>query len=515
MHLTSGLQRAVQQKPDCVATIFRGRRRTWREVAGRVARLAAALQTHGLAKGDRVGMLAQNSDRYLEYVLGTWWAGGVVNPVNARWSVPEIVYSLDDCDTGILLVDDAHWHHVQHIRERARRAPVVIHVGDGPAPDGVDSFEKLIEESHPVDDAGRGGNDLASIMYTGGTTGLSKGVMQTHLNLWSSAMQRLASAPALPGVATLQVAPLFHMAGLGRAIIQWIAGESRVILPAFDAGEVLRAIREESIGELQLVPTMIEAVLAHPDASSTSFASVKRLTYGASPISAALLERVIANLPGVELINSYGLTEACSNVCASVPGDHDEAGRRSGLYRSVGPCGPAVLVKIVDEAGREVPRGTVGEIIVRGPNITPGYWNKPEETAKALRNGWLHTGDGAYMNEAGYLFIVDRLKDMIVSGGENVYSAEVENAIAQHPAVAACAVIGVPHEKWGEAVHAVVVPKPGMTMGADEIREHCRQFIAGYKCPKSVEFRTELPLSAAGKVLKRELRAERLSGCWR
>ncbi|MCY1425089.1 Long-chain-fatty-acid--CoA ligase [compost metagenome] len=193
-------------------------------------------------------------------------------------------------------------------------------------------------------------------------------------------------------------------------------------------------------------------------------------------------------------------------MSSNLPDGHTEAARASGRSRSVGRGGFGVLVKVVDEHGREVPRGTVGEVIVRGPNVMQGYWNKPEETAKALRNGWLHTGDGAYMDEQGYLFIVDRLKDMIVSGGENIYSAEVENVIARHPAVAMCAVIGVPHEQWGEAVHAVVVCKPGMSLDEQAVRAHCRESIAGYKCPKSVEFRSELPLSGAGKVLKRDLR---------
>jgi long-chain acyl-CoA synthetase len=506
MYLTSGIHRAVQQKRDEVATVFQGRRRTWAELADRVARLAAALRAQGMESGERVAMLAANSDRYLEYVLATWWGGGVINPVNIRWSDAEIAWSLDDCDARILLVDDAHLPRVDALCALLRRKPVLVHVGDGPPPEAMISFDILIESHAPVEDANRGGHDLASIMYTGGTTGLPKGVMQTHLNLWSSAMQRLSEMPALPGAPVLHAAPFFHMAGLGRAIMQWIAGEPQCILGGFDAGEVLKAIREESVGEIQLVPTMIQAVLDHPDFATTDFSRVKRLTYGAAPISGALLERVIAGMPGVGLINSYGLTEACSNVCANPPSNHDEAGRRSGLYRSVGRCGTAVRVKIVDEAGCEVSHGTVGEIIVRGPNITPGYWNRPEETAKALRNGWLHTGDGGYMDEAGYLFVVDRIKDMIVSGGENVYSAEVENAIAQHPAVAACAVIGVPHEKWGEAVHAVVVLKPGHVVSADAIRDHCRRFIAGYKCPKTVEFRDALPLSAAGKVLKRDLR---------
>ncbi|CAG2156475.1 long-chain-fatty-acid--CoA ligase [Cupriavidus numazuensis] len=506
MHLTLSLQRAAQLTPARTATVFQGRLRTYGEMADRVARLAAGLRAQGMAPGDRVAMLSLNSDRYLEYFMGTWWGGGVVNPVNIRWSVPEMVYSLDDCDTRILIVDDHHLPLVDAIRAASRSVAVVIHAGEREAPAGMLSFEALIASSEPVEDAGRGGGDLASVMYTGGTTGFPKGVMQTHMNLWSSGMQRLAEAPPVRDAAVLHATPFFHVAGLGRAIVQWLAGESHAIIPSFDAADVLRAIRDDGVAEIQLVPTMIQATLAHPDFAITDFSRVRRLTYGASPISIALLEEVITRLPGVELSHSYGLTEACPSVSSNPPANHGEAGRRSGLYRSVGRGGPAVLVKIVDEAGNEVSRGTVGEIIVRGPNIMAGYWNKPEETAKALRNGWLHTGDGGYMDEQGYLFIVDRIKDMIVSGGENVYSAEVENVIARHPAVAACAVIGVPHDKWGEAVHAVVVVRAGMALGAEEVRRYCRKFIAGYKVPKTVEFREALPLSGAGKVLKRELR---------
>jgi long-chain acyl-CoA synthetase len=219
-----------------------------------------------------------------------------------------------------------------------------------------------------------------------------------------------------------------------------------------------------------------------------------------------MVEQVLAKLPDIELSHSYGLTEACPVVSSNLPCNHTPEARISGLSRSVGRGGLGVNVKIVDPQGQEVPRGTVGEIIVRGANIMQGYWNKPEETARALREGWLYTGDAAWMDEQGYLFIVDRLKDMIVSGGENVYSAEVENVLARHPAVAMSAVIGIPHAQWGEAVHAVVVRKPGARVDEEQLRLHCREFIAGYKCPKSVEFRDELPLSAAGKVLKRELR---------
>ena len=506
MYMTQCLQRTLQQNPDQLATVFGDRRRTYRQFGDRVARLAGTLQNLGMAAGDRVGMLALNSDRYLEYIMGVWWGGGVLNPVNIRWSVPEIVYSLDDCSTGILIVDEHFAPLAEQIRRSARHAPRFIYAGEGEVPVGMLGFEQLIGQIAPVEDAGRGGEDLACIMYTGGTTGFPKGVMQSHLNLWSACMPRMVDMPPIRDGRLLHVAPLFHVAGMARALIQFMAGESHVLLSNFDAAQVLQVIERERITETLLVPTMILALLAHPDFDRHDLSSLKRLTYGASPSAGEMVEQVLARLPDLELSHSYGLTEACPVVSSNLPCNHTPQARKSGLSRSVGRGGLGVNVKIVDPQGQEVARGMVGEIIVRGPNIMQGYWNKPEETAKALRDGWLFTGDGAYMDEQGYLFIVDRLKDMIVSGGENVYSAEVENVLARHPAVALCAVLGVPHEQWGEAVHAVVVRKPGAKVDAEQLRRYCREFIAPYKCPKTVEFRDELPLSAAGKVLKRELR---------
>ncbi|MFK0087309.1 long-chain-fatty-acid--CoA ligase [Pseudomonas sp. NPDC090755] len=506
MYLTQGLQRAIQQTPDRIVTICGERRRTFAEFGERVARLAGALQHLGMHAGDRVSMLAVNSDRYIEYIYGTWWAGGVLNPVNIRWATAEIVYSLDDCDTRLLLVDDHFLPLVEGIRATARHAPVCIYVGDGQVPQGMLDYESLLAAAEPVADAGRGGEDLACIMYTGGTTGFPKGVMQTHLNLWSACLQRLAEVHQTRDQRDLHVMPLFHIAGLARIVCSFMIGSTQVIVPTFDAGEVLRLLEEEQVSDAILVPTMILGLLAHPDFSRRNLQHLQRMTYGASPSVGAMIEQVVAKLPHLALSHSYGLTEACPIVSTNPPHNHSPQARKSGLVASVGRGGLGVLVKIVDEQGEEVPRGTVGEIIVRGPNIMQGYWNKPEETAKALRDGWLYTGDGGYMDPQGYLFIVDRLKDMIVSGGENVYSAEVENVLARHPAVALCAVIGVPHPQWGEAVHAVVVCKPGVEASEEAIRTHCREYIASYKCPKSVEFRDALPLTGAGKVLKRDLR---------
>ncbi|NNN24576.1 long-chain-fatty-acid--CoA ligase [Pseudomonas nitroreducens] len=506
MYLTQGLQRSLQQTPDKIVTVFGARRRTFREFGERVARLAGALQQLGMVADDRVSMLALNSDRYLEYIQGTWWGGGVLNPINIRWAVPEVVYSLDDCNTRFLLVDDYFLPMVEGIRAQVRNAPIFIYAGEKSAPEGMLDYEILLAAAEPVADAGRGGEDLACIMYTGGTTGFPKGVMQTHLNLWSGCIQRMAEIHMSADERNLHVMPLFHVAGLARSICCFIAGSPHVVTSTFEAGEILALMEREAITDSILVPTMILALLNHPDFQVRDLSQFKRLSYGASPTAGEMIEQVMAKLPQLELSHSYGLTEACPIVSTNPPENHGLEARKTGLIRSVGRAGLGVNVMIVDEQGVEVPRGTVGEIIVRGPNIMQGYWNKPEETAKTLRNGWLYTGDGAYMDEQGYLFIVDRLKDMIVSGGENVYSAEVENIVARHPEVLMCAVIGIPHAQWGEAVHAIVVRKPGAKVTEDELRAYCREYIAGYKCPKSLEFRETLPMTGAGKILKRDLR---------
>ena len=506
MYLTQGLHRMLQQQPNALATVFRDRRHTYAQLSDRVAHLAGALQQLGMQTGDRVGLLGLNSDRFLEYFLATWWGGGVVNPVNIRWSVPEIVYSLDDCDTRILMIDDTFLPMAEGIANSARVKPLLIHIGEGPTPEGMLAYEQLIRDAVPVDDAFRGGDDLASIMYTGGTTGRPKGVMQSHMNLWTASIARIADVPVPADALTLHIAPMFHLAALSRVILLSLLGLPSIFVPAFDAVAVMQTIERERITETLIVPTMLQALIMHPDFAKYDLSSLKSLTYGASPIAVPLLELALKALPNVEFTQGYGMTEAAPPISASGPENHNAEAIANGRLRSAGRPGLGVTVRIVDEQGREVPRGTVGEIIVRGPNIMLGYWNKPEETAEALRDGWMHTGDGAYMDDEGFIYIVDRFKDMIVTGGENVYSGEVESAIASHPAVAACAVIGVPCQQWGEAVHAVIVLKPGTHTASTDIIEHCRQQIAGYKTPKTVEFRDALPLSGAGKILKRDLR---------
>ncbi len=267
-------------------------------------------------------------------------------------------------------------------------------------------------------------------------------------------------------------------------------------------------VQRYRVSDVLLVPTMIQMLVDHPAIAQYDLNSLKSIIYGASPISDAVLKRALAALPEVAFVQAYGMTEL-SPLATILPAYyHSSAGREADKLRSAGRACCHMELKIVDADDNEVPRGTTGEIVARGPNVMQGYWNKPVETDAALKGGWMHTGDGAYMDEDGFVYVVDRMKDMIISGGENIYSTEVENAVAQHPAVMVCAVIGIPSDEWGESVHAVIVPKPDVEseVGLEEIQEHCRKLIAGYKIPRSMEFRDSLPLSGAGKVLKTELR---------
>ena len=507
MYLTQSLHRAVQQHPERAAVRFGVREYSYREFGERVARLAGALQNLGLRDGGRVAMLALNSFRYLEYQMAVPWAGGVLNPCNIRWSPSEIAYSLNQSGSTLLLVDDIFVPMVQQLRREASLACHVIYCGDGPVPEGMQGYEQILAQASPVPDAVRRGEDLAGIFYTGGTTGFPKGVMLSHNNLCSSGLANVAEGLVTSGGVYLHAAPMFHLADLGMGIAQWLQGNTHAILPSFDPEAVLDALSRYAVTDVMLVPTMIQMMVDHPAAQTRrDLSALRNLIYGASPISEAVLDRAMAALPGVSFVQAYGMTELSPVATINPACNHTQEGRKLGKLRSAGRASYGVEVRIVDADGAEVPRGTVGEVVVRGANVMQGYWKHPEQTATALRDGWLFTGDGAWMDEDGYIYIADRLKDMIISGGENVYSAEVENALAQHPAVAMCAVIGVPDARWGEAVHAVVVTKPGHGVAAESLISHCRSLIAGYKCPRSIEWRDALPMSGAGKVLKTSLR---------
>ena len=512
MYLTQGLHRAVQRHPQQIATICGSRQHSYAQYADRVARLAGALQTLGMGKGDRVGMLGFNSDRYLEFFFGTWWGGGAVNPVNIRWSAAEIAYTLDDCDTRILLVDEQFKAMATDLRSRSKALQSVVYIGDGDTPDGMLNYETLLQAAAPVADAGCNGNDLAGVMYTGGTTGFPKGVMLSHDSLCANALAALGAGMTRGDGRALLIAPMFHMAAGTMMLAHAAAGGTFVIAPMFTPLGTLQVVQQHRVTHLLLVPTMIQLATDHPDAGQYDLSCVEMLVYGGSVISEAVLQRAMLRFPNAGFLQAYGMTELSPCATYLSPADHRGESGKAGLLRSAGRATLTTEVRVVDADGKEVPLGTVGEVAVRGPNTMLGYWNKPDLTAAVLRNGWMRTGDGGRMDEDGYLYIVDRMKDMIVSGGENVYSAEVENALAQHPAVAASAVIGIPSDAWGEAVHAVVVLKAGVVATEQELSAHCHQLIASYKCPRSVEFREALPMTGAGKLQKTELRKAHWAG---
>ncbi|MGJ7509763.1 long-chain-fatty-acid--CoA ligase [Variovorax sp. GT1P44] len=512
MYLTQSFHRAISTRPGAIASVYRDRRRTFAQMGDRVARLAGALRKLGLQPGDRVGMLALNSDRYLEYYMAVYWAGCAVNPANIRWSAAEIAFSLDDCDTRVLIVDDQFAPMVPELLRRSVALRTLIHAGDGATPEGMLSYETLIAESEPAEDAGRGGSDLAGVFYTGGTTGFPKGVMLSHAGLYVNALAIVAEGAVRDGDIGLHAAPMFHLADGAFMNAMFACGGTHVMIPAFTPLAVLEAIGRDRITASLLVPTMIQMTVDHPEVPRHDLSSLRSVIYGASPISEALIDRATRALPRVGFFQAYGMTELSPVATMLRPEFHTREGRALGKVRSAGRPTYCVELRIEDIDGSELPRGEVGEIAVKGPGMMLGYWNRPEESAQALRGGWMHTGDAGRMDEEGFVFVVDRIKDMIVTGGENVYSVEVENAVLQHASVAACAVIGIPCDKWGEQVHAVVVLKAGAAATGEDIQAHCKTLIANYKCPRSIEFIAALPLSGAGKVLKTALRAPHWEG---
>lgn len=512
MHLTQGLERAVQQHPDRIATICGSRLQTFAELKDRVARIAAALRTQGVARGDRVAILALNSDHFLEAYLAVAWAGAVVVPVNFRWTAAEIAFSLNDSECGAILVDQAHLEVAEDLKSLSPGLGTFLLMGVEMAVEGFTCLETLIPAVQPLQEPSYTGSELLGIFYTGGTTGRSKGVMLTHANLCSSGLSMLSEGVFEEGCIALHVAPMFHLADMLMTACVIIRGGAHVFLPAFSPDAVLRLVAEHKVTDTLVVPAMLQALVDCPTRPEHETASLSNILYGASPAPESLMRRAMEAFPNARLTQGYGMTESAALICVLPWRQHAGSPGQPSRLRAAGRSTYDVLVRIVDADGHEAPRGEVGEIVAKGPNVMQGYLNLPDETAKALNGGWLHTGDMAWMDDEGYVFIVDRAKDMIISGGENIYSSEVENAIASHPVVAANAIIGIPQAQMGESVHAVVVLRPGCDLTLDDLQAHCRKLIAGYKLPRSLELRDSLPISGAGKVLKTELRRPYWSG---
>jgi len=514
MGITQCVKRADRHNQHGRATIFGSRTHRWGKFAARVARLAGGLRALGVESGDRVAILSLNSDRYLEIYVAVPWAGAVIVPLTIRWSPSENIYALSDSGARVLFVDDTFGAQAASFRAEISSVRVIIHMGDAAASAGMISYEHLIESSVPFPDAGRTGEDLAGIFYTGGTTGFPKGVMLAHRSLFASANSIKGLLPALTRDATfLHAAPMFHIADFASTMLALLVGAENAIIPSFSAERVLTAIQEHSVTDILLVPTMIHMLVTHPALEKTDLSSLQHVIYGGSPMPEEILRHSIRVLPQCQFIQLYGQTELSPVATALPPEYHTFEGPTAGKLNSAGRAVSNCEVEVVDANGVEVPLGAVGEIRVRGLNTMLGYWNKSEETAAAFRDGWVYTGDAGRMDKDGFLYIVDRIKDVIISGGENIYTVEVENACVKHPAVAQCAVIGIPDDTWGEAVHAIVILKDGQHVLAEDLIAHCHGLIAGYKCPRSVEYRSQpFPLTGAGKVLKRELRASHWEG---
>lgn len=499
----SAIRAAAETRLDAPASIFEGRELSWRDMLDRAARIAGGLLALGLEPGDRVAILSGNSADYMALYLAVPWAGGVLAPLNYRWSVAENAFALDDCSPRVLFVSDEFAAaNAEMLAARADRLTVVALGAGQPGWTPLDT----VLASEPATQVPRDGGDVLTIYYTGGTTGRSKGVMISHAGLvWNCrAMRELGLCP--DGARLLIVAPLFHLAAGAALSMTMLAGGTGVI-GAFDAAGTINLIADNQVTEALLVPTMIQLLIDAPGFDAAKLGALDRIMYGASPMPEAVIDRIMAAAPHIDFYQAYGMTETSCTATILPPEFHRGAHRDAGRHRGAGVALRSAEVAIVGPSGERLPQGAVGEIAVRGPGVMLGYWNQPELTAAVVRDGWMHTGDGGRIDESGVLYVVDRIKDMIVSGGENVYSAEVESAIGLHAGVAQVAVIGVPDPRWGERVHAVIVPRAGSAIGDADIAAHCRTLIAGYKIPRSMEFRDALPLSAAGKVLKAELRA--------
>ena len=497
---------AVEQYAESDAIIDGEYRSNWAEHSERVSRLC-----HGLAHqldvkpADRFAVLALNSHQYLELWHAAFMGAGIINPLNLRLAPKELAYIIEDSGTTVVFVDAMFAPLVAAARQHMSADPIrqVVLIGEGDVAFDL-SYEAILSAALPIYPAEPGEQDPVVLMYTGGTTGLPKGVLIEHRAEMLNTYHGHMSIPSMKIETFLLQTPMFHAASMGGILSVPLFGGRVVFIPMFTPEGVLALCESHNVTHTMMVPTMVGLCMASEGYAPERFASMQQLIYGASPMPEAILRRLLDDMPNLGLVQGYGMTEGCSTVCLLQPEDHKPG---SPYLSSVGKPTFGTRISIQDSEDNALPRGEIGEVCIKGGQIMREYWNKPDATAEALRGGWYHSGDAGYVDAKGYLFLVDRVKDMIVTGGENVYSAEVESAISTHPDVAQVAVIGIPHDKWGEAVHAVVVPKPGASITLEAIIEHSRDAIAGYKLPKSLEVRTEaLPLSGAMKVLKKELR---------
>jgi acyl-CoA synthetase (AMP-forming)/AMP-acid ligase II len=487
------IRRAELIAADEEALVCGERRMTYREFGERLRRVHGALHELGIRTGERVAVVSFNSIPFVELYCGISMAGRVQVPLNFRWAARELAYALEDSGARILFCD-------RDPGELASLVERVIRLDTGEYDDLLAAADVVPFDESTIDE-----DDLAGLFYTGGTTGASKGVMLTHRNLVANAVNAQFIQPMSPASRYLVMAPMFHAAGSVSVLQSIFVGACQVILPAFEPGAVLDLFEKERITDTLGVPTMVAGTVEEQLVSPRDVSSLVAYAHGGSPIALEVLRRGVKAFPDTSFIHLYGATET-SPLVTGLADEVEHLGTERG--KSAGQPVMGVEVVIRDPSGEPTSPGGVGEVTIRGANVMRGYWNKPEQTEAALRDGWYWSGDVGRLDSHGYLYLLDRSKDMIISGGENVYCTEVEDALYTHPAVLEATVFGIPSEQWGEAVHAVVVLRDGETADADALMAHCRDRIAGYKVPRSIDFQQEpLPKSGPGKVLKRELRA--------
>ncbi|MGO1501510.1 MAG: class I adenylate-forming enzyme family protein [Marinobacter sp.] len=506
------LENTASRWPDSPSITDEGRTFTWGETADRCRRIANAMAQRGIKAGDRVAYLGFNSHRLFEMFYAPALIGAILVPINFRLSQREMIECLEDSEPRVLVADGDHLEQALALATACPSVEIIINASDLPALENQLSYEVLISETSAEPPTGQfgGGDDTLVLFFTGGTTGRSKGVMLTHGNLLANTRGTIPLYELVERERYLLVAPMFHTAAGSRVYTAVTLGTHTILLPRFEVEEVMATIERYHINGMQLVPTMFQMILDHPKIAEFDLSSLNMVGYGAAPMPVALLQRAIERFPNIRFCQAYGMTEASPVLTTLGPDEHVISEGDVSKLHTVGRPTPYVDIKIVDAMGRSLPQGETGEIAARGPNVMKGYWRAPEQTAEALRDGWYHTGDSGYFDADGYVVLAGRIKDMIVSGGENVYPIEIENVLSHYPAVGECAVIGVPHKVWGEAVHAVVrLRNDSPQVTEAELIQYCRERIAHYKCPVGITFRDEpMPMSGVNKVLKTELRKD-------
>lgn len=480
---------------------------TYREAGLIVNQLANTFISAGLQVGDRIAMLSKNSIEYLLLYYAAGKAGLVPVPLNFRLAPREWVYIINDSGAKLVLSSATYVDAIDEIRSELKDTNTFVAI-DAPEKEGWKDYHKWLE-GHPTTPPTVTIEDSkdAYQMYTSGTTGHPKGAVISHSAVSSNIIQTSTFLECQRGEKFLIVAPLYHAAAAVSSFICAYKGSTIYLQEDFNPGDVVRAIVQEKIIHATLVPAMIQACLVYvPNIAQYDFSYLRYIAYGASPISESTLKTAM-QVFNCDFIQVYGMTEATVAITALLAEPHRMALQdKAYLLLSAGRPLPGTELRIVDLDDNDVPTGTTGEIIARGPQLMKGYWNKPEATEEALRNGWLHTGDAGYIDEDGFLYVQDRVKDMIVSGGENVYPRAIEDVLYQHPAIADAAVIGVPDEKWGETIKALVVLRKDATATSEELMNYCRSKLGGFECPTSIDFIEALPRNPSGKVLKRQLR---------